>query len=387
MKTKEFVESNNRFIYQGTPFKEITGKILGVPNSKGTIKKIKDKNTLQHPGELVYDFEINFNSEGLRNTPVNLIGREKHGIFFGDSQVIGEGVNDNQTIPYYFSDNMKEYIPYNYGFFGNTLPQALNIIKSIEFQSKFRNKIGEVVYIYRDNYETYSGDINNVKNQIVLIKKINHLIRNISKQLNFTVVILPLSFSSRSLYSQLVDNCINVLNLFFVDTGFLTNDRCRYLDGGHTPVTNQIVSKYICKYINTGYHPIDYFPNNEFTKYDELSDRIGKQCFFMPCLQDVPEDDIWVIINSIMKKYTGIKNDDLFYFELGTHKHKEKMQLINSLRDENIVPNTITNDFINGKFKLDREKIVNNKVFKTLNDDYKTIFTKLYIDNINNEAN
>ena len=387
MSTKKFVDSNNRFIYQGTPFKEFTGKVLGIPNSKGVIKKIKEKGTPQHPGELVYEYEINFNNKGLRKTPTNIIGREKHSIFFGDSQVIGEGVNDNETIPYYFSDTMTDYIPYNYGFFRNTLPEAFNIIKSVEFQSKFRNKIGEVIYIYRDDYETYSGNIDNVKRQMVLIKKINHLISNISKQLNFTVVILPLSFSSRSLYSQLIDNCINVINLFFIDTGFLTNDQCRYLDGGHTPATNQIISKYISKYINTGYHPVDYFNNGKFTEYEELSDRIGKQSFFMPCLQDVPEDDLWVIIKSISKNYTGIKNDDLFYLELGTEKHRQKMQLINSLRKENTVPDTIAKDFINGNFRLSRKKIFQNKIFKSLDDDYKNIFTELYINNINNEAN
>jgi hypothetical protein len=107
----------------------------------------------------------------------------------------------------------------------------------------------------------------------------------------------------------------------------------------------------------------------------------------MPCLQDVPEDDLWVIIKSISKNYTGVKNDDLFYLELGTDKHKQKMQLINSLREENTVPDTITEDFISGNFRLSRKKIFENKIFKSLDDDYKNIFTELYINNINNEAN
>ena len=57
------------------------------------------------------------------------------------------------------------------------------------------------------------------------------------------------------------------------------------------------------------------------------------------------------------------------------------------LRKENTVPDTIAKDFINGNFRLSRKKIFQNKIFKSLDDDYKNIFTELYINNINNEAN
>tara|TARA_R110000803_G_scaffold208369_1_gene276988 strand:+ start:14727 stop:15890 length:1164 start_codon:yes stop_codon:yes gene_type:complete len=387
MDIKDFITKNNRFIIEGTPYSEFTAKPLGIPNSKGIVRKIKRKDTKQHPGKLVYEFKINFNSDGLRNTPINSLGRSKHAIFFGDSQIIGEGVNDNETIPYYFSNINKDYTPYNYGFFGNSLPEALNIVKSVEFQSKFRNKTGEVIYTYRDDINTYCGNIDDTKKQIVLIKKINHLLRNISKQLNFTVVLLPLSFSSRSLYKQLIDNCINVVNLFFIDTGFLTNDKCRFLDGGHTPITNHIIAKYIGRYIHTGYHPYDYLSTDNFKDYAELGDKIAKQCFFLPTLQDAPEDDIGVIIKSTTKRYTGIKNDDSFYLKLGIDKHYEKMSLINSLRDQNIIDDSIGSSFLSGTLKLNKTKIYDNPLFSKLGEDYKKIFTEMYINSINEVSN
>ena len=386
MDTKEFVDNNNKFYFEGTSWKKFTGIRYGIPNSSGHIKKFKDKNTIQHPGALVHEYKINFNEEGLRITPCNEIGREKHAIFFGDSQVIGEGVNDNETIPFYFAKRNSEYIPHNYGFFGYELKDTFNTIKTPEFQTKFRNKKGEIFYIYRDDYYTYSGDIDNIKRQTVLIKKINHLLRNISKQLNFTVVLLPLSFSSRALTKQLLENGINIINLFFLDTGFLTNDRCRYLDGGHTPVTNDIISKFLTRYYNSGYYPIDYFLTDNFKGYDELFDRISKQSFFMPCLQDVPEDDLLVIIKSITKRYTGIENKTQ-YLPTASKMHIQKMQLINSLREEKIIPEDISKKFLDGKLIIDKSKIVKNKFYNQLSDDYKNIFDYIYINLINNESN
>ena len=77
MDIKDFITKNNRFIIEGTPYSEFTAKPLGIPNSKGIVRKIKRKDTKQHPGKLVYEFKINFNSDGLRNTPINSLGRKQ----------------------------------------------------------------------------------------------------------------------------------------------------------------------------------------------------------------------------------------------------------------------------------------------------------------------
>ena len=89
----------------------------------------------------------------------------------------------------------------------------------------------------------------------------------------------------------------------------------------------------------------------------------------MPCLQDVPEDDLLVIIKSITKRYTGIENKTQ-YLPTASKMHIQKMQLINSLREEKIIPEDISKKFLDGKLIIDKSKIVKNKFYNQLSDDY-----------------
>ena len=98
----------------------------------------------------------------------------------------------------------------------------------------------------------------------------------------------------------------------------------------------------------------------------------------MPCLQDVPEDDLLVIIKSITKRYTGIENKTQ-YLPTASKMHIQKMQLINSLREEKIIPELIQNEMTSKKIlpPLLEYLSPSSKKRKETIEKYKNIRTKL----------
>lgn len=78
------------------------------------------------------------NQYGLRITPYDLRSLEhsqidgyQNVVFFGCSYVFGEGVNDNETLPYLFEEKSHgKYRAYNFGFSGYGPHQMLRILES-----------------------------------------------------------------------------------------------------------------------------------------------------------------------------------------------------------------------------------------------------------------
>jgi len=160
--TKSFIEQNNQFIDGGTDTMywklNVGGDIdwMGVPNSKATIDRVKSKNSLTYPGALVYEATYNFDENGIRYTPSNNIIGKKYSLFFGDSQTFGEGLNDDETLPFLFQKHSGNFNSFNFGFPGACPTNMLGWLKEEKVQSKFKDVEGEVFYIIRD------GDIRNV---------------------------------------------------------------------------------------------------------------------------------------------------------------------------------------------------------------------------------
>ncbi len=81
--------------------------------------------------EIIYDVSYTSNDFGYRHTP-NSSPDSKHCLlFFGDSFTIGEGVNDEQTLPYFLNQHTRFKV-FNFGFHGYGNHQALALLKSGE---------------------------------------------------------------------------------------------------------------------------------------------------------------------------------------------------------------------------------------------------------------
>ncbi len=104
------------------------------PNVKKRVKKsLRD--------QVLYDVVYTTNKSGLRVSPTDLEGSDqnqdenrenyKNIIFFGDSFTYGEGLNDNETLPYIFEElSGGRYRSYNLGFHGYGPQQMLRFIET-----------------------------------------------------------------------------------------------------------------------------------------------------------------------------------------------------------------------------------------------------------------
>lgn len=367
--TSDFIAKNNIFVEVGDPFQDYIESFIpgiqtfGKPNTEATVKKIKGKNSLMYKNQLVYEAKYTFDNIGRRKTPeVKFSKKNKVGIFFGDSMCFGEGLNDNETIPYYFEKSNIDYRSINYGFMGHGPSHMLYTINTPKFKKEFKDKKGKIFYIYRDDaikictgkipwskghpkyrlvddkvvFEGQYGDYtnseiylpsnyneNDYKLTTEIFSEAKKTIESISNNLEFEVIILPLSFSNFYIYPKLIDKDIKVINLYHLDLEKLTNIKSRFLDGIHTKYSNQMIVKFLHKKHSKIYLHKDY--NN----LNELKDRLDLENSLMPTMIDFPYDDAGVIISNMLKHYKGVEK--INYKELVNYLenlHKEKIKNI-----------------------------------------------------------
>ena len=87
---------------------------------------------LSEVGDTVYDVVYSIGEDRFRITPQRNHAAQIHINFFGCSYTFGEGLNDNETLPYFihFLDN--HISVKNYGMHGYGVHQALRILESIQ---------------------------------------------------------------------------------------------------------------------------------------------------------------------------------------------------------------------------------------------------------------
>jgi len=104
-------------------------------------------------GRLIYDVECSIDQYGRRITPLAAEGkRDKFILFFGCSFTYGDGVKDDQTLPFYVAERTARYMPYNYGFHGRGPFDILAELENINFQSEVREKNGILIYVFIDDH-------------------------------------------------------------------------------------------------------------------------------------------------------------------------------------------------------------------------------------------
>lgn len=393
--TKKFIEENNQFIFKGDKFNTFveeckTGYVnRGIPNSVGCVKKIKTNSSLTYANATVYDTCYTFDEQGLRYTPFNLgKDRPKLSAFFGDSQAIGEGVKDNETLPYYFYLFNTDFLSYNYAHFGHGIDNMLGWINSVEFIKRFENREGEVFFIYRDDAirkannlpESVTADLFNAdhyENTANKLLKCKEKLKNISNNLNLTVVIIPLSFSSDEISNILHEKKINFVNFFTLDLEFYTDIKSRFLDGAHTEFSNQILARLLSKYYKVGFNPKLPNTTEKIENYNQLIQKVKLEAFFMPYMVDFPLDDAGVIISKIKKHYAGVTNDSEL-IEIAKYSHSTKLELIKKLKQNKVLPDEIFNLYINNSLNITETTLKTSPDYNSLPFNYRERFEFLF---------
>ena len=99
--------------------------------------------------EILYEVVYSTDAYGRRVTPIAYLEPDPHFIlFFGGSYTFGEGVNDNETMPYYVSQLAPRYKSYNYGVGGYGPQHMLAKLQSEKMTAEIDENQGILVYTF-----------------------------------------------------------------------------------------------------------------------------------------------------------------------------------------------------------------------------------------------
>jgi len=104
-------------------------------------------------GEILFSAVYSIDSFNRRAIPAeNNAMRNSSMIFFGCSLMFGEGVNDNETFPYYLAQLMPGYMPYNYGYLGYGPQAMLAKLQNGDVFREVKEKHAMGFYLFIDNH-------------------------------------------------------------------------------------------------------------------------------------------------------------------------------------------------------------------------------------------
>lgn len=109
---------------------------------------------LKEDGQIIYSAVYTTDNYGRRITPVKDTDNrsKKFALFFGCSYTFGEGLDDNETLPYFFSRLLPEYRAYNYGLSGYGPQQMLEHLKRETFRTEINEQDGILIYVFIDHH-------------------------------------------------------------------------------------------------------------------------------------------------------------------------------------------------------------------------------------------
>ena len=112
---------------------------------------------------LIYKMAYNLDSSGHRVTPDSVLTtNKKFAAFWGCSFTFGDGLNDNETIPFVFAKNTKTFKGYNFGYSGYGPNQALIKLQHDSLNKIVTQKEGIGFYIFiHDHINRTIGSMSN----------------------------------------------------------------------------------------------------------------------------------------------------------------------------------------------------------------------------------
>lgn len=173
-------EIAKKAVFQGAPFRfrsDLIDKSLGYPTHtfiKNVYSKLPSaKETLVwrliSNNEVFHDYSVETDHLGRRITPDSQDGRGRfkktsgHLVFFGCSNTFGEGVEQNETIPYYAAAATKKYRSYNLGVSGSSIAEAWAYTHILDLLEDIPEKKGYAFYIFLDTHVSrYKGSLVNL---------------------------------------------------------------------------------------------------------------------------------------------------------------------------------------------------------------------------------
>ena len=114
-------------------------------------------------GQVIYSIKYSTDANSLRITPIDSTKpRTKYAQFYGCSMTFGEGVQNNETLPYYFGKYNNTYRPYNFAYSGYGPHQMLARFETNSLRNIVKESNGVGFYIYiNDHVNRVLGTLTN----------------------------------------------------------------------------------------------------------------------------------------------------------------------------------------------------------------------------------
>jgi hypothetical protein len=119
----------------------------------------KPKHDTSHVGtrtkdeKIIYSINYSTDSNSLRVTPLDTTKpRTKYAQFYGCSMTFGEGVQSNETMPYFFGEYDSTYRPYNFAYSGYGPHQMLARLETEDAKKIVKENTGVGLYIYINDH-------------------------------------------------------------------------------------------------------------------------------------------------------------------------------------------------------------------------------------------
>ena len=117
-------------------------------------------------GDTIYNKTYTFDSNGRRRTPPTSSGTShRFALFVGCSMTFGEGLNDDETLPYFFAQSDTTFHPYNFAFSGYGTEHICELLGDTNIRTEITEPEGILVYPFIDHHisrnigsmRTYNG--------------------------------------------------------------------------------------------------------------------------------------------------------------------------------------------------------------------------------------
>ena len=134
--------------FQGRPATIVDPDLGVVSPPDTTVTHIKKAD-----GKVLFDVTYTYDSNGMRVTPfADSTAHSRYAQFYGCSFIFGWGLNDTETLPYYFSRDNPEYRSYNFAESGYGPQQMLALLEKGTPKKTVKEKDGFAIYTYLDDH-------------------------------------------------------------------------------------------------------------------------------------------------------------------------------------------------------------------------------------------
>jgi hypothetical protein len=135
--TKEFNASVFPYDHKGYPFGYVP------PWGDSVLHKVQINNS-----DTIFDVHYSIDHQYRRITPNHDTTKQKYAVFFGCSVTFGWGLEDDQTLPFFFQEESNLYNSYNYAYSGWGMHNMLARLEQKDLSSEVPEKDGIGVYVF-----------------------------------------------------------------------------------------------------------------------------------------------------------------------------------------------------------------------------------------------